>query len=84
MIRQNYSTCKGCHAQVLWTQAANGSWMICNPEVILFTPGGGTETFVTPEGKVVRGKRSAEGQVGYISHWATCPNRDQFKKEKKK
>ena len=56
--------------------------MCCNPEVIFFTPGGGPETFVTPEGKVVRGKRSRDGQIGYIAHWATCPQSKRFKKEK--
>ena len=56
--------------------------MPCDPYVITFTPGGGPETFVTQEGKVERGKRSKEGQIGYISHWATCPQAKRFRKDK--
>ena len=83
MTDQHFSRCRGCHAPVIWMQAKNGTWMICNPEKITFTPGGGPETFITPEGKAVYGKRSREGQAGYISHWATCPFRNRFGKRRK-
>ncbi len=82
MTGQNYGTCRGCGAQILWTITTKGKSMPCNPEVIFFTPGCGNETFVTPQGKVVRGKRSKDGQAGYISHFATCPQSKRFKKEK--
>ena len=82
-MNQNYSTCKGCGANVLWLQTAAGKWMICNRPLISFDPGGGPETFVQPDGKVVRGKRKECGSAsGYITHWATCPRRKDFKKEK--
>ena len=82
-MNQNYSTCKGCGANVLWLQTAAGKWMICNRPLIPFEPGGGPETFVQPDGKVVRGKRKDCGSAsGYIAHWATCPRRKDFKKEK--
>ena len=81
MIQQHYSFCRGCGAQIIWTRTPAGKNMPCDPYVITFTPGGGPETFVTPEGKVERGKRSKEGQIGYISHWATCPQSKRFKKK---
>ncbi len=82
MNNQNYGFCRGCGKQILWVRTTHGKGMPCNPEVICFTPAGGPETFVTPEGKVVRGKRMQHGEIGYISHFATCSQRDKFKKEK--
>ena len=82
MNGQRYGTCKGCGVQVLWIQTTAGNWMPCNPEAVFFTPGGGPETFVTPRGKVERGKRSRGGQCGYISHFATCPESKRFRKDK--
>lgn len=82
MMEQRYSFCRGCGAQIIWTRTANGKSMPCDPEVIFFTPAGGPETFVTPDGKTVRGKRSRDGQIGYISHWATCPKSNKFRKDK--
>jgi hypothetical protein len=84
MIQQNFGICRGCGAQILWTRTAAGKSMPCDPEVIFFTPGGGPETFVTPEGKTERGKRSKEGQIGYISHFATCPQSKRFQKKEKR
>lgn len=75
-----YGTCRGCGAQILWVVTQKGKAMPCNPYVICFTPCGGPETFVTPDGKVVRGKRSTDGEIGYISHFATCPQAKRFKK----
>lgn len=81
MIQQNYGFCKGCGAQILWIRTAAGKSMPCDPKVIFFTPGGGPETFVTSEGKTERGKRSRDGQIGYISHFATCPQSQRFKQK---
>lgn len=78
-----YGTCRGCGAQILWVVTQKGKAMPCNLYVICFTPGGGPETFVTPDGKVVRGKRSKDGEIGYISHFATCPQAKRFKKKRR-
>ena len=53
-------------------------------EQVTFTPGGGPETFITPVGKTERGKRSPEGQQGYIPHWVTCPQADRFRRKEKR
>lgn len=83
MYNQRLGICRGCGKQIIWTQTVKGKSMPCDPEIIDFEPGGGPETFVTPDGKVMRGKRAKSGgMVGYISHFATCPQRDQFRKEK--
>lgn len=82
MTSQHYGFCKGCGAQILWTMTERGKSMPCDPYIITFVPGGGPETFVTPEGKVERGARSKDGKIGYISHFATCPQSRRFRKEK--
>lgn len=83
MNKQWFATCNGCGKQILFTKMSSGSSMPCDPEVIWFTPAGGPETFITPYGKTVRGKRGREGkEMGYVPHWATCPARDRFRKEK--
>ena len=80
VYRQRYSFCRGCRKQILWVRTAAGQSMPCDPAVITFAPGPGNETFVTPEGITIRGTRAAEGRIGYIPHWATCPERAKFKK----
>lgn len=82
-MSQSFGTCRGCGKQILWTKTAAGRNMPCDPTVIWFTPEGGPETFVTPEGRVLRGRRDRRGEMmGYISHFATCPAAKRFRREK--
>ena len=62
--------CRSCGARIRWIRTTAGKAMPVNAEPIRFERGGGPETFVTPEGKVERGKRDPEGTLtGFISHW---------------
>ncbi len=73
--------CRSCGARVRWIRTTAGKAMPVNAEPIRFERGGGPETFVTPEGKVERGKRDPEGTLtGYISHFATCPHADRHRR----
>ena len=81
--QQSWGTCKGCGQQILWTKTKAGKAMPCNPVAVYFTPAGGPETFVTPDGRVERGFQSQGGQLGYISHFATCPNADRFRRRER-
>ena len=75
------SICKGCGFAIRWFTTSGLKKMPVNPQPIRFIPGNGPETFVTKDGKVQRGKRDAKGsEVGYISHFATCPAADQLRK----
>ena len=75
-------TCKSCGASIRWVITTKLKKMPCDPDPIRFTPAGGPETFVTREGKVERGKRNPQGsKVGFISHFATCPQADRFRKK---
>ncbi len=80
MYDQNFGFCRGCKKQIIWTRTPAGRNMPCDPGMITFTAGAGSETFITPDGQTKHGKRSEEGERGYIPHWATCPNWKQFKK----
>lgn len=69
------SKCNSCGAEIIWVKTIAGKSMPCDAGLITFERAGGPETFVMPDGKVERGKRSPEGNLkGYISHFATCPN----------
>lgn len=80
----NNATCRSCGARIVWIKTAAGKSMPCNADLITFTRGGGPETFVTPEGKIERGKRDRNGALtGYISHFATCPNANRHRRKQK-
>ena len=77
-----YSTCRACGARILWLKTTKGKNIPCDPGVIRFHAAGGPETFVTVDGKVERGQRQKDGAAwGYISHFATCPQADRFRKK---
>lgn len=80
---KSYTTCKGCGARIFYVKTMNGNRMPLNPDEITFTPAGGPDTFVTMDGKVERGKRSQDGQTGYLSHFATCPMANRFRNVKR-
>ena len=77
-----YGKCRACGARILWLKTTKGKNMPVDPGVIRFHAAGGPETFVTVNGKVERGARSTTGaELGYISHFATCPEADRFRKK---
>lgn len=74
------ATCKGCGKKILWICK-----MPCDPEQIIYRqdPKGDLRV-VTPNGEVLRAVLSdnpatATG-IGYISHFATCPQADRFRR----
>lgn len=82
-MKQWNGTCRGCQKPILWVKTTKGKNMPCDPEIIWFEPAGGPETFVVPDGIIVRGKKNPYGSVaGYISHFATCPESDRFRRNR--
>lgn len=79
------SPCRGCGKEIAFIKTEKGKTMPVNPEEVCFIPGGGPNTYVLPGGRVVRGseaRNSDENTVmGYISHFATCPERDNMRKK---
>ena len=79
--------CRGCGAVIVWIKTPAGKPMPCDPEPVLYwihTRGKARERIVTPKGGVIScsltGETGTATGLGYIPHWATCPERDQFKK----
>ena len=80
-MKQWMAYCKGCGKLIVWTKMQSGKSMPCDPEVIRFVPGEGSEMFVTPDGLLLQGKRDPQSNIiGYIPHWATCPKANGFRK----
>lgn len=76
------SKCKSCGANIIWIPTINGKAMPCDAKPIPYTEDPtGSLTLVTPDGRIVRAKSDATSdQVGYISHFATCPNANAHRK----
>ena len=64
--------CKGCNAEIIWAITAKGK-----P-----TPLDAKPIRVALLADVEGGDpRIEDGVSGYVSHWGTCPARDEFKKK---
>ena len=78
------SRCRGCGAEIAFIKTVKGKTMPVNPESVYFIPAGGPNTYVLADGTVKRGREpgfSEKGtEIGYISHFATCPEADSFRK----
>ena len=81
--------CRACQADIIFIKTKAGKSVPCDAKSMYFTPeANGTQVFVLMDGSVQRGKECPGGgdgcQIGYISHFATCPNADLFRKPRKK
>lgn len=82
------SLCRGCGAEIGFIKTVAGKTMPVNAKSVRFAAGG-AEVFVLPDGNVVHGTRLEEGQsdptesIGYVSHFATCPAADSFRRQRK-
>jgi hypothetical protein len=77
--------CKGCGSIIKFIKTTNGKFTPCNTNRIFFYEDkNGKERLVTKDGKVVTGVLCASDHpnalVGYLSHFATCPNAKQFRR----
>lgn len=67
--RQFFTNCRKCGRQILMTQCLRtGAWIACDPQIFRFNPGFGYDTYVTPEGDIIRGDRDRNGLFGYHKH----------------
>ena len=76
--------CRGCGNEIAFIKTTKGKAMPVNPESVKFVPAGGPNTYVLMDGSVARGRGveygDTETKIGYISHFATCTARDEFKR----
>lgn len=70
--------CKKCGQKIRFIRTLAGSWMPVNEEEVSGADIAG-ETIVTHGGEVLRGLAAKEA-VGFVPHWATCPNAKEFRK----
>ena len=77
--------CRGCGAEIVWIPTPGGKSMPCDPEqVVYWQSPTGLHKIVTPNGQVVSASLDGDPQtatgIGYISHFATCPEAGKFKR----
>lgn len=79
--------CRSCGAEIKFIQLKSGKWNPVDPQKRTLVEGEGNEVIVTESGEVVTGRFASldEGanRSGYISHFATCPNANQHRKERR-
>lgn len=81
--------CRGCGKEIAFIKTKNGKSIPVDPEARYFLPGqGGGYTYILMDGETMRGKPTEESpyvpyKIGYISHFATCPAADSFRKKQK-
>lgn len=74
--------CKACGARIMWIPTEKGGMMPCDPKPIPYKEDqAGNLTLITSEGKVIKAKADATSESkGFVSHFATCPEADKFRK----
>lgn len=85
---QRIDQCRACGAPILFIKSVAGKSIPVNAEQILYQQkAGGSLRIVTPNGEVLSGEPEKDPQkatgIGYISHFASCPCADQFRKQRK-
>lgn len=82
------SNCRACGAEIMWIKMkGTGKNMPVDAKPISYSenlhPGAeGALTLVTAGGTIVRTQFDPAGdKVGYTSHFATCPNAEQFRRK---
>jgi hypothetical protein len=69
----------------MWLKMKSGKAMPCNTEECLYKEDkGGNAKIVTQSGRLITGvlvadRDEADG-IGYVSHYATCPGADYFRR----
>lgn len=90
MIRFSAGICKGCGRSIIWIQTPSKKSMPCDPDEKAYRKNPkGRDSIMTRNGEAVRcdiigafqNYSDADG-IGYVPHWATCPNADQFRRRK--
>lgn len=72
------SKCKYCGAWIDWITTQAGRSMPVEPRPVVIRTDRGTDNFITPDGRTVRGERALVRVEGfgniaaYVPHWAWC------------
>ena len=91
MAEIKITKCKSCGAPITWIKTKNGRVMPCNVPAVDYQENyKGTDTVVTNNGRVLRvmvfktpspsGLQPIIDGKGYISHFATCPYANKYRR----
>ena len=80
--------CRACGAEIGFIKSVGGkSIPVDAAEVTYWQNANGSKKIVTPNGEVVSADLEGDPQkatgIGYVSHFATCPEADKFRKARK-
>ncbi len=84
------TVCKACGAAIVWIKTPAGKALPCDAGQRYYVekPLTGTKKIVTKNGEVIACEYTDDLQkangVGYVPHWATCPQADNFKRKGEK
>lgn len=82
------TNCRACGERIAFIRCKSGKYMPVDACSVCYVKSPhGKQKFITPNGEVVSGdatddQNMADG-IGYISHFATCPQADKFRKQRK-
>ena len=73
------TTCRSCGAPIIFITSTKGHRIPCDAEPVTYWQNQkGSAKIVTPNGEVIGADLEGDPQeatgIGYISHFATCPN----------
>lgn len=71
------SVCRGCGKEIVWAETNHGKKIPLDPKALVFS--------VLPQGSGLIAVKPSGGPIGerfMVSHWATCPNANDFHKPK--
>lgn len=76
------SKCKSCGAEIKWILTQSGKKMPVDAKPVPYRADpGGSLSLVTMNGRVERGVLDLDSDKhGYVSHFATCPAADSFRR----
>lgn len=78
------SRCAKCNAEIKWIKMQSGKNMPVDPPLRTVVKDEGDETLVTPDGRTIKGRFASwddgGNASGYISHFATCPYGNHFRR----
>jgi len=81
----NMQICRGCGAPIEWIKMASGKMMPCDAQKVLYWKNDGAKTkIVTQDGNVISAELSGDQKeatgYGFVSHYATCPEANHFRR----
>lgn len=84
---ERVTRCRGCGKPIAFIKTVKGKSMPVDPEERKFVPDvNGRMKFVMADGTVLSGEKPMDGDQdvhrGYISHFSTCPEADNFRRRK--